>query len=82
MKLVGVQVAVSPVAGETVLESVRVPVKPFKLVRVTVEAPEVATGKVTVDGEAVMLKSGGAMTLTAIVTVWERVPLVPVMVTV
>ena len=82
VKLVGAHEAVSPVAGETVLDNVNVPVNPLRLVMVTVEIPEVPTGKVTVDGFAVTLKSGGAITLIAIVTVCDSEPLVPVTVTV
>ncbi len=80
--VVGVHVAVSPVDGVTVLETVRDPTNPFKLVRVTVDVPDEPTGKVTVEGLATMLKSGGAITLTLIVREWDREPLVPVTVTV
>ncbi len=82
VKLVGVQVAVSPVTGETVLDRVKVPVNPLRLVRVTVEVPVDPTGKVTIVGLAMMLKSGGAITLTGILTVCVSEPLVPVIVTV
>lgn len=68
VKLVGLQVALRPVAGDTVLERVRDPVNPLRLVRVTVDDPDVPTGNVTVDGLTVTLKSGGAITLTEIVT--------------
>ncbi len=80
--LVGAHVAVSPVDGVTVLERVRDPTKPFRLVRVTVDVPAEPIGKVTVEGLAMTLKSGGAITLTLIVTEWEREPLVPMTVTV
>ncbi len=82
VKLVGVQEAVRPVEGVTVLDRVSDPVKPFRLVSVTVDAPDEPTGKVTVEGLAVTLKSGGAITVTLIVTTWDREPLVPVTVTV
>ena len=82
VKLVGVHVAVRPVEGVTVLERVSDPVKPLRLVSVTADVPEEPTGKVTVEGLAVMLKSGGAITVTLILTTCDREPLVPVTVTV
>ncbi len=80
--LVGEHEAVKPVDGVTDLERVRDPVKPFRLVSVTVDAPDDPTGKATVDGLATMLKLGGAITLTLIVDRWDSEPLVPVTVTV
>lgn len=65
----GEHVTVSPVAGDTDLDSVRDPVKPLRLVTVTVDVPDVPDGNVTVDGFVVMLKSGGAITLTEMVRV-------------
>ena len=82
VKMVGAQVAVRPVAGDTDLERVRVPVNPLRLVRVTVDVPDVPDGNVRVDGLVMMLKSGGAITLTEIVTVCASEPLAPVIVTV
>ncbi len=82
VKLVGVQVAVSPVTGETVLDRVSVPVNPLRLVKVTAEVPDDPDGNVTTDGLVRTLKSGGAMTLIGIVTVCVSEPLVPVIVTV
>ncbi len=82
VKLVGEHEAVRPVEGDTELDNVREPVKPLRLVRVTADAPDELIVNVTVDGLAVMLKSGGAITLTLIVTEWDREPLVPVTVTV
>ena len=61
--LLGLQDAVKPTAGLTVLDSVSVPLKPFRLVSVIVDVPDEPTGKVTVDGAAVILKS---MMLTVI----------------
>ncbi len=80
--LVGLQETLSPVEGLTVLDIVRVPVKPLRLVTVAVELPDVPTLKVTVVGLAAMLKSGGATTLMLMVAEWEREPAVPFTVTV
>jgi hypothetical protein len=81
-KLVGEHVAVNPVAGEMVLDTVRVPVKPFRLVSVIADAPVEPTWNVTTVGFATTLKSGGAITLIAIEIVCVSEPLVPVIVTV
>ncbi len=67
-KLVGVHVADRPLDGVTVQDSVREPTNPLRLASVTVEALDEPAGKVTVDGLAVTLKSGGAITATLIVT--------------
>ncbi len=82
VKLVGVQEAVRPVDGVTDLDRVSDPAKPLRLLSVITDAPDEPTGKVTVDGLAVTLKSGGAITLTLIVMAWDSEPLVPVTVTV
>ncbi len=82
VKLVGVQVAVSPVTGETVLDRVNVPVNPLRLVSVTVEVPVDPAGNVTTVGLAMMLKSGGAITVIGMLTVCVSEPLIPVIVTV
>ncbi len=82
VKLVGVHDAVRPVEGVTDFDNVNEPVKPLRLVRVTVDAPDEPIGNVTVDGLAVILKSGGATTLTLMVAVWVSEPLVPATVTV
>ena len=70
-----------PLDGVTVHESVSEPTNPLRLVSVTVEAPDEPAGKVTVEGLAVTLKSGGVITVTLIVAEWESVPAVPVTVT-
>ena len=77
-KLVGTHVADRPLDGVTVHDSVSEPTNPLRLVSVAVEAPDEPAGKVTVDGPAVTLKSGGVITVTLIVAEWERKPAVPV----
>lgn len=66
--LVGVHEPVRPLRGVTVVDRVRDPVNPFRLVSVTVDAPDDPAGNVTIDGLAAMLKSGGAITLRLMVT--------------
>ncbi len=61
-RLVGVHVANKPLAGVTAHDSVREPAKPLRLASVTVEEPVEPTGKVTVAGLAVTLKSGDETT--------------------
>ena len=80
--LVGVHEAVRPVKGVTDVDRVTDPVNPFRLVSVTVDAPDEPAGKVTIDGLAATLKSGGAITLTLMVTLCDSEPLVPVTATV
>ena len=79
VRLVGLQVAVRPLAGATELETVTVPWKPFRLVTVSVDELDVPAGNVTVDGLAGTEKSA-----TVPVTEAECVsaPLEPVTVTV
>ncbi len=79
VRLVGVHVAVRPVAGLTVFDSVSVPLKLFRLVSVIVDVPDEPTENVTVDDPALMLKS---MMLTVIWTKCGTEPLVPMTVTV
>lgn len=55
--LEGVNVQVSPVAGETVSVRVTDPVKPWRDVTVMVEVPEVPAGIVTLVGLAETVKS-------------------------
>ncbi len=78
VRLVGLQFAVRPFAGNIVLESESVPWNPLRLVRETVDEPDVPVGNVTVDGLAVAEKSA-----IVTVTVAECViaPLKPVTVT-
>ncbi len=75
--LAGLTVAVTPAGGEVV--RVTVPVKPLRGARAIVEMP-VAPGLrgPTVLGLVEMVKS---TTATVTLTVWNRVPLVPVTVT-
>ena len=80
--LVGEQVAERPMDGLTDHVRLSEPANPLRLVRVTVDVPDEPIGNVTVEGLAVTLKSGGAITLTEIVAEWVREPDVPVMVTV
>ena len=80
--LVGAHDAVRPVTGLTDVNRLRDPANPFKLVSVTVDVPDEPAGNVTIDGLAATLKSGGAITLTLMVTVCDNEPLVPATVTV
>ena len=75
----GVRVQVNPVAGE--IEDVRatVPVNPFTGATVMVEVAAVPAGVVTAVGAAVTVKS---FTVTVTVAEWDKLPLVPVTVTV
>jgi hypothetical protein len=66
----GLNVAVVP-AGGADLVNVIVPLNPFSEVNVIVEVPLVPWMIVTVVGEALMLKSGGAVVVTVRVTVAE-----------
>ena len=61
--LVGDNVHVRPVDGETVSDRVTVPVKPFSPVTVTVEAPALPRTTVTLAGLAATLKSAAAVTV-------------------
>ncbi len=58
---------------------VMVPLNPPRLARLMVEEPLEPVAKLTVVGLGEMLKSG---TLTVMVTLWTRLPIVPVTVTV
>ncbi len=78
LTLVGLSDAVTP-AGVTDVERLTVPVKPARLVRVTVEVPEAPTCIVKLAGLEEMLKSP---TPTVTEVVWERGPLVAAIVTV
>jgi hypothetical protein len=55
--LVGVRVHVRPVAGDTVVARLTVPLKPLRAVTVTVEVPEAPARIVTVVGLAATVKS-------------------------
>jgi len=68
-----------PDVGETTVERVMVPAKPFKLVRVIRPVPDVPRGRVSEDGLIEMEKSD---TMTRTETGCESDPLVPVTVTV
>ena len=79
VRLVGLQVAVRPLAGVTELETASDPWNPLRLVADTVDELDVPVGNVTVDGLAVTVKSS---TVTVTVTVCVNAPLEPVTVTV
>ncbi len=64
---------------DAVADSATVPLKPPKLARLIVELPLDPERKVTVVGLALILKSG---MLTVTPTVWGRLPIVAVIVTV
>ena len=76
--LLGVRVQVNP-AGDTELASATVPVNPFTGATVIVEAAAVPTVVVIVVGLAATVKS---WIVNMTVGVWDREPLVPVIVTV
>jgi hypothetical protein len=79
--LTGLNDAVVPLPVPVAL-SVIVPLNPFNDVNVIVDVPLVPWRIVTEVGDALMLKSGGAVVATVSVTVagWVRLPLVPVIV--
>jgi hypothetical protein len=68
---------VRPVPGEVEVVMVTVPVNPFSGVMVIVELP-VAPELKSAGDVAVTSKSGAAVTLTEMKSVWVRFPLVPV----
>jgi hypothetical protein len=76
--LVALRDAVRP-PEDGVVVSVTVPLNPPRLVRLMVELPLVPTIMLTVVGLALIPKSG---TLMVTVTLWEREPVVAVIVTV
>ena len=80
--LVGMHDAIRPVRGVTDVDRLRDPVNPFRLVSVTVDVRDELAGKVTIVRLATTLKSGGAITLTLMLTGCDSKPLVPVTVTV
>jgi hypothetical protein len=80
--LVGLRAHVRPVDGETVSDSVTVPVNPLVAATVTVEVPGDPTATLTVVGLAVTVKLGAAVMVYATLAEWESVALVPVTVTV
>jgi len=77
--LVGVSVHVKPVVGETVAARLTTPLNPWSAVTVIVEVPAVPALTLTAVGLAVTVKS---WIVTVTVAEWERLPLVPVTVTV
>jgi len=79
--LVGLNVHVSPV-GDTVEARETIPLNPLSAVTVIVDDPEDPEVKETLVGLAAIVKSGGAVTVTATVAECDSVPLVPVTVTV
>jgi len=74
--VVGLQVAVRP-DGLTAAVKLTVPVNPFTLATLIVTVAEEPTVKVTLDGLAEIVKSGGAVTLKVTVAEWDREPPVP-----
>ena len=78
---VGLKLAVAP-AGKPVTVSATVPVKPFAASIVGVYVVPAPCATVCVDGDAVCVKSGGALTSTVMSAVWTRLPLVATTVTV
>lgn len=79
--LVGVSVAVSPVAL-TVEVRLTVPLNPLRAEMVIVEDPEPPTGIVSELGLAVIVKSGVVTWSVMVAVVCDSKPLVPVTVTV
>lgn len=79
--LVVLSVHVSP-AGDTVEDSVAVPVNPLMGLMVIVEVAVAPASMVTLAGDAEIEKSVGAFTVTVTVAEWDSVPLVPVTITV
>lgn len=81
LTLVGLREVVRPDGDDETVRDM-VPVKLFRLVRVTVDVAEAPVCTETVVGLAAMLKSLAVLTVTEIVTEWVRDPLVPVTITV
>jgi len=77
--LLGARLQVKPVAGDIEDDRVTVPVKLFTGATVIVDAPASPALTDRLVGAAAMVKS---WTLYATVVEWDRVPLVPVTVTV
>jgi hypothetical protein len=77
----GLNDAVTPL-GRPEAARLTLPVKPFNLPTVTVLELPNPCASVRLAGEAVRLKSGGGVTVSASVAVWLRLPDVPVIVTV
>jgi hypothetical protein len=75
--LVGFSVALIPVEGYIVSLNPSVPMNPFTLARVIVDAPEAPIGTLTLTGLAAIVKS---VTFTITVTECTREPEVPVIV--
>jgi hypothetical protein len=78
---VGVNTALVPVGIPVVLK-LTAELKPFALVTVMVLVPPVFCAIVSVVGEAAIVKLGGSVTVKAMVVVADKLPEVPVMVTV
>ena len=78
---VGVNTALVPV-GIPVALKLTAELKPFVLVTVMVLVPPVFCAIVSVVGEAAIVKLGGSVTVKAMVVVADKLPEVPVMVTV
>ncbi len=79
--LVGLRVAAEPEAGTTAVDSVTVPENPLRLPRLIVDVAEKPDRTVRTAELDEMLKSGASVTVTRMVAVWTRDPLVPVTVT-
>ena len=78
---VGLNVAVAP-AGNPLTVRATAPVKPFTAADVGVYVVPAPCATVCVAGDAVNVKSGGALTSKVMSAVWTRLPLVAVTVTV
>ena len=63
----GVQDAVNPLLGLTMLETVRLPLNPETLPNVTLDRPDEPVKNTTVLGLEAIVKSGGMNTLTTTV---------------
>ena len=79
VSLVGVRVQVRPVEGDTVEARLTTPAKPLTAVMVTVEVPATPALTVTLVGLVAIVKS---CTVKEMVAEWDRLPLMPVTVTV
>ena len=79
MSLVGVRVQMRPVEGDTVEARLTTPAKPLTAVIVTVEVPATPALTVTLVKLVAIVKS---CTVKVMVAEWDRLPLVPVTVTV
>ena len=80
--LVELRPQVRPAVGDIVLVRSTVPVKSLTGLIVMVEVPVSPAMMLTLDGLALMLKSGAEVTMNETSTEWDAVPLTPETVTV